>query len=487
MATPQSSLIIKKLAPYDGGSFVDSEYLGAAYETGKPHVFQNMLTRIYASRSRFFGLKPLSLMTAGSNKVMEIDTEIYRWYLQGADAQTARSIENVETSSTPGLNGSTFRIKLDVGYYQYPDVLFGEDNDLPLAIVDGPIADGTGFIYTVRIQSDNPTLFFPPALLASGREFNKVWTTVPSEANQWYGTMSAPNTFQLESQVGFFAQGIEVTDKALREDGRLQISFLSEDGSKVNKFIPYYEAKMQDELFRSIEAQLMYGKKSTQNGPAKYWQKTGPGLREQLKDSWVDYYTGPLTASMLQDFLMNVYFAREDEDNRDTVAMTGTLGSILFHNALVAVSNGFLTVDSHWIQKADNPASDVPGLAFGAQFVEYRGPAGIIVRLTRNPMYDSELYSKRYHPQYPTMPIDSARLTFLDFGTSGGSDNIQMLRVKDSFTYGVVQGMVGPNGPNKSGNVSSLKHSYSVGIAGSAGLWIKDITRCGELILDYEG
>jgi hypothetical protein len=114
-----------------------------------------------------------------------------------------------------------------------------------------------------------------------------------------------------------------------------------------------------------MEVQMMYGKKSTQAGPDKYWTKTGAGMREQLKDSWVDVFSGPLTAALLQDYLMNIYFAREDEDNRQTRVMTGTLGSILFHNALVAISNGFLTVDSHWIQKAQNPASAVPGLAYG--------------------------------------------------------------------------------------------------------------------------
>lgn len=486
MQTPQPNLIIQRLEGF-GGNFVDSDYLGASFDSAKPHVFENMMGVIYSSASRFFPIKPLLAMTGGRGNYMEIDTEIYRWKLQGAEERTAISLENLEEpNNAPGLNGTTFRIKLDVDFYHYPDVLFSEDNTVPLAIVDGPIADGAGYVYTVRIQSDNPAAFLDKKYLDPGRQFNKVWTTVPSEANRWYGTMQAPSTFMLENQVGFFAQGIEVTDKALREDGRLLISFIDEQGNKVNKFIPYYEAKMQNELYRSIEVQLMYGKKSTQPGPDKYWQKTGPGLREQLSASWVDTYTGPLTAAMLQDYLMNIFFARQDEDERGITAMTGTLGSILFHNAMVALANGFLTVDSHWIQKTQNPASSVPGLAVGAQFVEYRGPAGIILKLTRNPMYDSTLYCKRFHPQYPNMPVDSARLTFLDFGMSSGQQNIQLLRVKNSFTYGVVMGMVGPNGPNRSGNVSSLKHSYEVGITGSAGIWVKDITRCGELIFDYQ-
>lgn len=487
MQTPQPNLIIQKMEGF-GGNYVDSDYLGAAYDATRPHVFEDTLSVIYSSSSRFFSLKPLLSMLMSKGAVKEIPTEIYRWRLQGAEERAAISLDNLEeTNKAPGLNNTTFRIKLDVDFFHYPDVLFSEDNTMPLAIVDGPIADGVGYVYTVRIQTDNPAAFLDPRYLEPGRQFTRVWSTVPSEANRWYGTMQAPSTFMLESQVGFFAQGIEVTDKALREDGRLILSFIDDKGNKVNRFIPYYEAKMQNELYRSIEVQLLYGKRSTQPGPDKYWQKTGPGLREQLASSWVDVYSGPLTASMLQDYLMNIFFARTDEDERSVTAMTGTLGSILFHNAMVALANGFLTVDSHWIQRANNPDSSVPGLAVGAQFVEYRGPAGIILRLTRNPMYDSTVYNKRFHPQYPNMPVDSARLTFLDFGMSSGEPNIQLLRVKNSFTYGVVMGMVGPAGPNRSGNVSSLKHSYEVGIAGSAGLWIKDVTRCGELIFDYEG
>lgn len=121
-----------------------------------------------------------------------------------------------------------------------------------------------------------------------------------------------------------------------------------------------------------------------------------------------------------------------------------------------------------------------------AQFVEYRGPAGIIVKLTRNAMYDSTLYCKRFHPLYPEMPIDSARMTFLDFGTAEGRNNIAMLKIKNSFSYAMVPGMVTPAGPIKSGTTTSLKHSYEVGMTGTAGIHVYDITRCGELIFDHE-
>lgn len=332
MATTKSQFIIKH---YDGfgGNFVDSQYLGAAYETGKPHVFENTLQKIFSSKSRFFTGKMLTGMTgAKPYGTKEIDTEIYRWYLQGAEEKCARILENVESSNTtPGINNTTFRIKLDLDYYAEPDVLMGEDNDFPLEIIGTPEQDGAGYIYTVRLQGDDPTVFFPPYLLEEGREFSKVWTSVASEYNDQFGTQQVPSSFKLESQVGAFAQKFTVTDKAWRDQGKLGVEFMYTDPKtgkeqKASSFLPMYEAKMHDELYQSMEAQAWYGKKQTQPSSTGYWKKTGPGLREQLRDSWIEYYNGALTVERLKNYLMDIFFSRVDEQNRKVVAMTGTLG-----------------------------------------------------------------------------------------------------------------------------------------------------------------
>lgn len=451
----QSSLIIKQYSGF-GGNFVDSQYLGAAYETGKPVMFENTLTRIFSSRSRFFQGKLVTSMTGGTaGGTKEIDNEIYRWKLQGAEEKTARSLENLESANAaPGINNGTIRLKLDLDYYAMPDVLFPEDNEYPLALQSGPVPDGTGFIYTARIQGDNPSVYIPSSLLDPGRQFTKVWTSTASEYNDQFGTQQYPASFMLESQVGAFAQKFSVTDKAWRDEGKLgvEFTFTNRQGKeqKVSRFLPMAEAKMWDELYQSMEAQMVYGKKQTQAGPNKYWIKTGPGLREQLKDSWLKYYNGPLTVNLLKDYLMDIFFTRKDETERRVTAVTGTLSSVLFHDALAAVANGFLTVDTHYIKEIPSNV-DTPYLAFGAQFTRYRGPEGIVVDLAKNAMYDSIQYCKRMHPQYPNYPIDSARMTFLDFGASGDGQNIMMLKVKDSFRWGYVAGTMTPTGPVKGG------------------------------------
>jgi len=215
MATTKSQFIIKH---YDGfgGNFVDSQYLGNAYETGKPYVFENTLMKIFSSTNRFFNGKLLTGMTgAKSYGTKEIDSEIYRWYLQGAEKKSARSLGDLEASNTtPGINNTNYRIWLDLDYFAAPDVLLPEDNDFPLEIVDGPTPYGAGFIYTVRLQGDNPGAYVPQYLFEAGREFDKGWTTTASEYNDEFGTQQVPSSFMLESQVGAFAQKFTVTDKA---------------------------------------------------------------------------------------------------------------------------------------------------------------------------------------------------------------------------------------------------------------------------------
>jgi hypothetical protein len=438
MAYPQSSFIIKR---YDGfgGNFTDSQYLGATYDI-RPHVFENQITQIFSSKTNLYTGKLLANLTMGkAGRTIEIDDEIYRWYLQGAEEKTARVVENLESSNTtPGINKTLIRVKLDLDYFSAPDVLMGEDNEYPLAVVD-KFSDGTGTIYTLQLQTDNPALFVPASMFEVGKEFSKVWTSVASEMNSEFGTQQYPSSYKLESQVGAFAQKYTVTDKAWRQEGRIGVTFMYTDqnGKTVTarRFLPMAEAKMWNELYTSIEAQLVYGKKHTSSAANGYWKKTGPGLREYLKDSWLQYYNGPLSISQLKDFLLDIQVTRVSETERINTAITGTLGAQLFHDALVSVSNGYLTVDSNFINKISSDTS-TPHLAFGAQFTRYNGPHGLQVNMMLNSMNDSRKYSKIMHPLYPNLPVDSARMTFLNLGSTEGQPNMAILKVKDSYRWG---------------------------------------------------
>lgn len=210
-----------------------------------------------------------------------------------------------------------------------------------------------------------------------------------------------------------------------------------------------------------------------------------PGIRQQLAGSWIRYTNTPPTVNFFQDYLMDIYFSRKDSDMRDTTAITGTVGSINFHNALVAIANGFLTVDTNYIRSAEGVGS-TPGLAYGAQFTRYFGAEGVALKLGKNAMYDDRRYCGRMHPQYPNFPVDSSRITFMDFENDGKRQNVMLLKEKDTFRWGYRIGTHGPNGPIQGQNVTALKAGYDVFVEGTAGVVIFDVSRCGEIIEDFE-
>lgn len=474
---------IKHYDGHAGGNFTDSDHLAAAYDTDKPQVLEQTLAQIYSSTDRFNG-KPLLGMTVAKGKTLEIETDIYRWYLEGSEDKCLRSVENLERAAgnlTPGINKTTFKIKLDEDWFSRPDVIFGEDNDYAIQVVEGPFQDGTGYVYLCTLETDDYSKFIPLELLDAGKEFSKVWTTVQSEMNTDYGTQSYRGVFQLESQIGGFAQKLTVTDKAFRRDGRFGIPFTYK-GKKVEKFIPMAQAKMDNEFYMSMEAQWWYGEKFTGNGPDGYIKRQAPGLRQLLKDGWVEYYNGPLTEQMLKEYLMDIFFSREDENNRKVTLMTGTMGSIMFHDLLASSASSFLTVDTHYIQ-----GSDPRHLSYGAQFTHYVGPEGLDVTVVKNPLYDSRKYCKKMHPIHTDKPIDSWRMTVLDFGSKDGSDNIKVIKEKDTFTYGYHSGIIGKDGkPIQGGAVATMDRSVTYFISGTGSIHMSDPTRGGELILDFD-
>jgi len=478
-----------------GGKFYDSDMLVQAYDMGKPHVFDKVMGQLFSSTDMFNG-KPLLGMTMAKGKMVEIDNEIYRWKLLGAQEKALRSVEvmdGITSSSTPGINQTTFRIKLDEGWYSYPDVIEPEHDDYKLEVLEGPFPDGNGYVYVVKLQTDNYAKFLPPSLLDPGKEFTKVWTSVVSEFNQNFGGFQFGTSFELECQVGAFANEYTVTDKAFREDNRMlgiPVPFRDPSSGKVvtsEKFMPVAQAKLEDQLYRDMEYAMWKGEKTTSVDPTNgRMKKTGPGIRQQLRDGQTQYYNGALTESMLYDYLDAIFFSRVSQGNRKITAMTGSMGAVAFHNLLATSASSFLTVDTNYIQRVGSKSA-ARHLSYGAQFVHYQGLNGIEVDLVINPLYDSTLFCKRTHPVYTNKPLDSWRMTFLDFGESDGEDNITMLSVKDTRRYGYLEGTINYKGqPIKGGPVTAKVAGVEYFSEGTAGIWIKDVSRCGELIFDVE-
>jgi len=81
-------------------------------------------------------------------------------------------------------------------------------------------------------------------------------------------------------------------------------------------------------------------------------------------------------------------------------------------------------------------------------------------------------------------PVDSMRITFLDFSGEGTGSNLSLVNKNNGMALGYVAGLQTPYGP-VTGN-KLMSHSgdyYEMTVKKQCGVHIEDVSRCGELIL----
>lgn len=485
-----------------GGNSVNSTHLIRTYGLDKKDdlsVNATGIAELFSATDRY-GDKPMIGMTEAKGKKIYLSSNQYSWKLRGYMKQVATVTEVIETSTRPGENQSEFQVVLNRGWYKEPDVLISESNAYPLEIVGEPYQKGLGYVYTLRIQTDDNSLYLPTEFIAVGREFRKVSTSVVDEENNKYGTIQFNSIFELRSQTGNVAEKFQFSDKALRVDKNSakskalhwSVPFHDGKGKEYRNFMPLAEAEMMNQVYEDIEWALVFGRKSTRNvGPSGYVKRTGPGLRQQLEYGHTLYHNNNLTLAKLDQWLNSIYRGRKDAtpDKRRIILMTGEMGATMFHNMVASQASSFLTVDTHYIQKE----TDVRHLAYGAQFTHYKGINGLDVTVMLNPAYDNPDYCPQTHPIYTDTVLDSWRMDILDFGVASQSgtevmgDNIAMVCEQYADYFFTTAGKWDPKtgmpindgGAGLSGGISG----YATFMEKSFGLLVRDISRCGSIQL----
>ena len=489
-----------------GGNSYDSHHYADAFRADRPYDFGMQVSKLFSS-CNIYNDKVLTQLTMASGNFKAIDSDVYKWTLAGDDKVAFYVVDEIEdftTLTTPGKGNSEFRIVLDKGWLEQPDVIQLEDNRYPFLEIQGTGQQhGQGWVYIVSLQSSDPTDFVDPALVSIGARVVHAGTSIATEMNDIYGTDQYSSQMDLECQIGAFARKFEVTDKVVRKEiaarkreGKRDMfssgyAFDIRQGGKViprGAFITMAEARLMNAIEMDRELAMTFGKASTKMDiTGRYIKRTGPGFRELVKDGHILYHNGSLTPSMLEDFLHNIFLQRIPSESRDIVLDTGEGGMRLFHQILASEANSFLTLDTIRMQQVPGIGGN-RGISYGAQFVEFHAINGIRVRLKYNPMKDNHDYCFRKHPDNPLYTVDSFRFDIYDFGSSDGENNMQMVLEDNVESYSYTRGMIDPKtGPIKDG---SLVPSFNKGIAFeremSGGLWVKDTSRIGSIVFEPE-
>lgn len=126
-------------------------------------------------------------------------------------------------------------------------------------------------------------------------------------------------------------------------------------------------------------------------------------------------------------------------------------------------------------------------LTLEGQFTTYKMLNGVELTLKHFPLYDNIVYNRKLHPT-SGKPLESYRMTFIDFSNRDGEANVcKVVRKGREMVMWHTGGSIAPGtGFSKSINTlrSNAKDGYQVHFLSEQGVMVKDPTACGELILD---
>lgn len=482
MATIGAKLMTKQMEW--NANMTRQSHLGAAL-IAKPAVFSEKMDQLFSAQN-YYSHNPLtSGLMAGVGTEEEITSTSWEWQLKGADTRPAVVIENVEpaTNTQLGLYGETFKLKLDVNWYKPGDVLHpGTSNKkYQVRVMDDVKPHGDGYIYNVRIMTEDDSLFLPTQFVQPGQQWGKLFSQYGEAAEQGGSTQfSMPMAF--ENRMGKARKAYRITDYANQEV--LAVKMTDTKGGQHDMWMKYAEVEFWQQWYRELERMAWYSR-STDTIPDGNGLpvRSGPGIQEQLEDSHVHRYTH-LTTKLIEEYLMDIFYSRvKPGQGRNVVGYTGEYGMIQFHRAVQdwAQKGGFIEnieqyqsgIQSEYHQNAKQA---------GFQYTKYHMANGSTLTLVHNPLYDDREINFEIDP-VTGYPIESQRITFLDFSGEGGKSNIKMMKKKDSNSFWYVNGGTTPYGPQQGGDAAHGGEYYEMHVSKSCGVHIHDITKCGELIL----
>lgn len=468
----QSSLIIRK-GPWHA-NFTEKNHLGAAL-IAKPHVFDTKMNQIFTSS--LYSDNPLSKLLTDIGSEMTIGKTEWNWQLRGATQRPCVYIGPAATG-TPGQYKQEFDFWADTNWAKPGDLLSPGNPSYQIRIQSGPFPVGGKYKYRVRVHTRKESAYIPVKYLKPGKAWNKIGSSY-EEGSEQSGSTTYAMPIELQNRMSRFRKSQSVTGDAAAEV--LAVKVPDSNGKEHAMWMQYAEAEFWQQWYRELEVGKWYGQPSDVEGSTGRPVFSGPGIQQQILDDGHIHYYNTLSATLIQEFLMDIFYSRITPGaSRNVKAFTGEYGMLLFHEAITSFVKG--TGFIHQVTSTRDVSSPYNNNAKsgGFQFVRYEGANGVSLDLIHNPVYDDLSINSEIDP-ITGYPLESMRFTFLDFANGSMGDNVKVMRKDKGYSLAYINGLYGPYGPTN-GQAAHAGDYYEVHVKEQMGVHIHDATRCGELI-----
>ena len=468
---------MRKLPP----GMTESSHLSNAYLT-EPERMDGVLAFAFGTQNE----NVLSMLTGGLNNTKFIENREYKWDLHGQiERSIAVSGAPITTGNKPGLGGSPVTMRLKEDIFNVSDNLVSDDGtQVRVSQVRG---NGLDFLYTFELTDPDGSKWIDPSQIAKGARWSKDYSTVEELSTKGGGTdYQLPMT--LTNQLTTLRKHYTVTRSAATDV--MIVEVYASDGQKSRMWTKLAEWNALAQWYREIDKALLYSvynKNSkgmvTLKGENKRPVYHGAGLRQQISPANKRTYY-KLTYDLLDNFLLDLsYNADRNGGNYNFVGLTGKMGMREFDNAIKERQSalGISVTDSGTFITGTGDSLTLTGHFKTVTFMN-----NISLTMKEFHPYDDIVRNRTRHPE-SGKPMESYRITFLNFGTVKGKANIRKVAKKNSENaMWHVCGSTTPFG-DVANNIGTMRSSgidgYEVHLLAEIGLQVEDPTSCGELIM----
>ena len=399
-----------KLGKFQTGTFTswkgltDQNHLGAIYRLA-PQKATNLMVQLLALQR---GKTLDTFLSQFPVKEFDDDSD-YTWDVVGSTRRNIPLIEARDENGTVitaesgnvGAGTTPFYLVFGEDWFADGEFIVGNLNEIyQFRILGNPRMEGTNAVYKVELAGGN-TLGCPAERLLAGERFSVEAAFVERDLSRKVGDVRFVSPISMRNEWSHIRIQHKVGGAML--DQKLAIGIPTIDNKTGKKSVTTMwmhnvEWEVEQQFSDYKNNALAFGR-SNRNGNGEYTNigksggviKTGAGLYEQMEVANTMYYN-TFSLKLIEDSLYELSASKLNMNDRYFLIKTGERGAIQFHKEVLKTVSGWtqFVLDNSSLNVVQKTQSQLHtnALSAGFQFVEYKAPNGVRVKIDVDPFYD---------------------------------------------------------------------------------------------------
>lgn len=404
-------------------------HLGAIFQRA-PQKATNLMVQLLAYQR---GKTLDTLLNQFPTREFENDEE-YTWDVVGSSRRNIPLLEArnengqvvTDDGSMVGAGTAPFYLVFPEDWFADGEFIVGNLNEVyQFRVLGDARMEGTNAVYKVELAGGN-TDGVPAERLLAGEKFSVEAAFVENELSRKVGDVRFSSPVSMRNEFSTIRIQHKVPGNKINRKLAVGIPVV-DNGKKttMNMWMHYVDYEVEQQFSDYKNMALAFGR-SNRNANGEYLNigksgvaiKTGAGLYEQMDVANTTYYNA-FSLKLIEDALYELSAAKLGMGDRYFLIKTGERGAIQFHKAILQEVSGWqaftLNGDALGIVQKTQSNIHSNALSAGFQFVEYKAPNGVRVKIDVDPYYDDPVRNKIQHPLGG--PAFSYRYDIMDIGT----------------------------------------------------------------------